>query len=164
MKEKIKFLQKQQEKEAEDLAVLPVAHELIYSYDYGDGWDVKITLEDCYYTENVFGAEKGSSLERGTNFSVTDKQVLADKIAFDMNNQKLGKAMALKVAMVAMKKRPVGLSVDGLSLMDDVGGIGGYIDFLRIIHGEDPDEKEDMKEWAKWMGWTGRMIKPENLL
>ena len=48
--------------------------------------------------------------------------------------------------------------------MDDVGGIGGYIDFLRVIHGEDPDEKEDMKEWAKWMGWTGRMIKPENLL
>ena len=164
MKEKINFLQKQQEKEAEDLAVLPVAHELIYSYDYGDGWDVKITLEDCYYTKNVFGAKKESSFDGGIIVPVTDKQVLADKTAFDMNNQKLGKAMALKVAMVAMKKKPVGLSVDGLSLMDDVGGIGGYIDFLRVIHGEDSDEKEDMKEWAKWMGWTGRMIKPENLL
>ena len=164
IKEKIKFLQKRQEKEAKDLDVLPVAHELIYSYDFGDGWDVKITLEDCYYTKNGFDAPKESSLEGGIIIPVTDKQVLADKTAFDMNNQKLGKAMALKVAMVAMKKKPVGLSVDGLSLMDDVGGIGGYIDFLRVIHGEDPDEKEDMKEWAKWMGWTGRMIKPENLL
>ena len=164
MKEKIKFLQKRQEKEAKDIDVLPVAHELIYSYDFGDGWDVKITLEDCYYTKNGFNAKKESGLEGGIIVPVTDKQVLADKAAFDMNNQKLGKAMALKVAMVAMKKKPVGLSVDGLSLMDDVGGIGGYIDFLRVIHGEDPDEKEDMKEWAKWMGWTGRMIKPENLL
>lgn len=162
--EKIKFLQKRQEKEAKDIDVLPVAHELIYSYDFGDGWDVKITLEDCYYTKNGFDAKKESSLEGGIIVPVTDKQVLADKTAFDMNNQKLGKAMALKVAMVAMKKKPVGLSVDGFSLMDDVGGIDGYIDFLRVIHGEDPDEKEDMKEWAKWMGWTGRMIKPENLL
>lgn len=164
IKEKIKFLQKRQEKEAKDIDVLPVTHELIYSYDFGDGWDVKITLEDCYYTKNGFDASKESSLEGGIIIPVTDKQVLADKTAFDMNNQKLGKAMALKVAMVAMKKKPVGISVDGLSLMDDVGGIGGYIDFLRVIHGEEPDEKEDMKEWAKWMGWTGRMIKPENLL
>ena len=164
IKNKIKFLQKRQENEAKDLPVLPVAHEIIYSYDYGDGWDIRINLENCYYTENGFDAGKESSMEGGIIIPVTDKQVLADKTAFDMNNQKLGKAMTLKVATVAMKKKPVGLSVDGLSLMDDVGGIHGYIDFLRVIHGEDPDEKEDMKEWAKWMGWTGRMVKPENLL
>ena len=143
---------------------MPVAHELIYSYDYGDGWDVRITFEDCYYTKDGFDAQKESGLEGGIIIPVTDKQVLADKTAFDMNNQKLGKAMTLKVATVVMKKKPVGLTVDGLSLMDDVGGIGGYVDFLRVIHGEDPDEKEDMKEWAKWMGWTGRMTKPESLL
>ncbi len=93
-----------------------------------------------------------------------DKQGLAYKTAFDMNNRKLGKAMTLKVATVAMRKKPIGLAVDGLSLMDDVGGIHGYIDFLRTIHGEDPDEKQDMKEWAKWMGWTGRMNTPETLI
>ena len=99
----------------------------------------------------------------GIVIPVTDKQVLADKTAFDMNNQKLGKAMTLKVATVVMKKKPIGLAVDGLSLMDDVGGIHGYIDFLRTIHGEDPDEKQDMKEWAKWMGWIGKMNTPETL-
>ena len=162
--DKIKLLQNRQEKETKDISVLPVAHELIYSYDYGDGWTVRISLEDCYYTKDAFDAQKESGLEGGIPVPVTDKQVLADKTAFDMNNQKLGKAMALKVATVAMKKKPVGLTVDGLSLMDDVGGIHGYIDFLRVIHGEDQDAKEDMKEWAKWMGWTGRMTKPEALL
>ena len=137
---------------------------MIYSYDYGDDWNVRITLEDCYYTKDRFDAYGESGLEGGFIIPVTDKQALADMTAFDMNNQKLGKAMALKIATVAVKKRPIALSVDGFCLMDDVGGIHGYVDFLRIIHGKDPNEKEDMKEWAKWMGWTGRMIKPENLL
>ena len=162
--DKIRFLEKRQEKEDNDLPVFPVAHELIYSYDYGDGWDVRITLEDCFYTKDRFDAQRESELSGGIVVPVTDKQVLVDKTAFDMNNQKLGKAMTLKVATVAMKKKPIGLAVDGLSLMDDVGGIHGYIDFLRIIHGEDSDEKQDMKEWAKWMGWTGRMNTPETLI
>ena len=162
--DKIKFLEKRQEKEAKDLSVLPVAHELIYSYDYGDGWDVRITLEDCYYTKDRFDAQRESGLVGGIIVPVSDKQVLADKTAFDMNNKKLGKAMALKVATVAMKKKPVGLEVDGLSLMDDVGGIHGYVDFLRVIHEGEQEEKDDVKEWAKWMGWTGRMTKPESLL
>ena len=162
--DKIKFLQKQQENEEEDLPVFPVAHELIYSYDYGDGWDVRITLEDCFYTKDRFDTQRETGLSGEIVVPVTDKQVLADKTAFDMNNQKLGKAMTLKVAFVAMKKKPIGLAVDGLSLMDDVGGIHGYIDFLRTIHGDDPDEKQDLKEWAKWMGWTGRMNTPETLI
>ena len=48
--------------------------------------------------------------------------------AFDKNNQKLSKSMALKVATVAMKKRPVCIALDGMSLMDDVGGILGTYD------------------------------------
>ena len=45
-----------------------------------------------------------------------------------------------------------GIYLDGMSLMDDVGGIHGYIDFIKTIHGKDEDEKEEMREWAKWMG------------
>ena len=162
--DRIKFLLKQQEEDDKDLSVLPVAHELTYEYDYGDGWEVKITLEDCYYTKNIFDAQRESGLSGAVVMPVTDKQVLADMTAFDKNNQKLNKSMALKVATVAMKKRPVCIALDGMSLMDDVGGIHGYIDFLRTIHGNDPDEREDMKSWGHWMGWTGRMNKPETLL
>lgn len=162
--DRIDFLERLQKEEEKDLPVYPVTHELVYSYDYGDGWDVKITLENCYNTMDRDDAQKESGLEGGIIVPVTEKRTLADKAAFDMYNQKLGKALALKVATVAMKNKPIGIAVDGLSLMDDVGGIQGYIDFLRILHGSDPDEREDMKEWAKWMGWTGRMPSPENLL
>lgn len=162
--DRIKFLIKQQEEDDKDHSVFPVAHELIYEYDYGDGWEVRITLEDCYYTKDRFDAQRESGLSGGIVIPVTDKQILADAMAFNMNNQKLSKGMALKVATVAMKKCPVCIALDGMSLMDDVGGIHGYIDFLRTIHGNDPDEREDMKSWGRWMGWTGRMNKPETLL
>lgn len=164
IEDKIKLLQKRQEQEPNDLSVLPVTHELVYTYDYGDNWGVKIILEDCYYTKSRFDVQQENNSKGGIVIPITDKQVLANKTAYDMNNQQLGKAMALKVATVAMKRKPVGISVDGLNLIDDVGGIQGYVHFLRVIHGNDPDEKEDMREWAKWMGWNGRMCKPETLL
>lgn len=60
--------------------------------------------------------------------------------------------------------RPVCVDADALPLCDDVGGIHGFCDMLAVLHGNDPEEKESMKEWARYMGWTGRMVKPENIL
>ncbi len=60
--------------------------------------------------------------------------------------------------------RPVCVDADGLSVCDDVGGIDGYCNMLEILHGEDDEEKEAMKEWSKNMGWSGRKVRPENLL
>ena len=57
--------------------------------------------------------------------------------------------------------------MDGLNLVEDVGGLHGFLDFLRGIHGEDSDLYDDpkgSKEWAKSLGWTGKMSKPENVL
>ena len=48
--------------------------------------------------------------------------------------------------------------------MDDVGGLGGFRDMLLALEGDDLEEKESYKEWARGMGWTGRMTKPENIL
>ena len=59
---------------------------------------------------------------------------------------------------------PVCTKVDGLNVMDDVGGISGLLNFYRIINGEDLDEKAEMREWARSLGWTGRMSKPENMV
>lgn len=59
---------------------------------------------------------------------------------------------------------PVCTKVDGLNAMDDVGGIFGLLNFYRIINSEDPDEKAEMREWARGLGWTGRMSKPENMV
>ena len=69
-----------------------------------------------------------------------------------------------QLAVVDVKRMPVCTKVDGLNVMDDVGGISGLLDFYRIINGEDPDEKAEMREWARGLGWTGRMSKPEKMV
>lgn len=138
MMDKIAFLQKRQENEEDDIPVIPVTDELIYAYDFGDGWEVRIRLSDCYYSEG--------------------------KTAYNMHNHAVDEDLSLKIATVASKRRPTCLAMDGMPLVDDVGGIGGFIDFLEKTHCNDSYEKEELKEWAKGMGWTGRMSKPENLL
>lgn len=34
------------------MPVLPITDELIYQYDFGDGWGVKITCVEQYYTQD----------------------------------------------------------------------------------------------------------------
>lgn len=69
-----------------------------------------------------------------------------------------------QLAVVDVKKMPICTKADGLNVMDDVGGISGLLDFYRIIYGDDPDEKAEMREWARGLGWTGRMSKPEKMV
>ncbi len=58
--------------------------------------------------------------------------------------------------------RPVCTAADGLPVMDDVGGIHGYCAFLA---GEDQyEDVGESRDWARSIGWTGRMSKPENML
>lgn len=65
---------------------------------------------------------------------------------------------------VYIYQRPVCVMADGLDVMDDVGGLYGYYDFLKIINGSAVQEKRDALAWAKGVGWTGRKKKPENIL
>jgi hypothetical protein len=60
--------------------------------------------------------------------------------------------------------RPVCVDADTLPVCDDVGGIHGYCNMLEILHGDDLEEKESMKKWARGMGWSGRSINPKNIL
>ena len=52
--------------------------------------------------------------------------------------------------------------------MDDVGGIRGYCELLKVVKGKEESEvsafesKEDAKDWARMMGWTGRKNKAKN--
>lgn len=102
---------------------------LIYSYDYGDGWEVEITCTDVYY-KDYKSTKDGESVE-----------------------------MVLKVGP------PICVETDGLSVLDDVGGVYGFIDFLRIIHQKTDIEKaEEYRAWAKSLGWTGRKQNSKTIL
>lgn len=121
-----------------DKAVIPLSDKLLYSYDYGDGWEIVITCTDIFeHTGNGFIGSKGKTASE---------------------------EISAQLSAVRSKRRPICIMADGLPLMDDVGGIGGYCEFLQTINGSDKEEKSYMKEWASDMGWTGRMVKPENIL
>ena len=61
-------------------------------------------------------------------------------------------------------EKPSCIHADGLCVLDDVGGIGGYCDFLETIHGSDKGEAQAYRQWARSLGWTGRLVAPDKLI
>ncbi len=166
----------------------PLTNEIIYKYDYGDGWEVKITCEAEYLagikSGEVIGFYEVSSAAGVTSVdgkdskdSVGDKSVdnTTDKTTDNTTVTPVERELSdLIFEKVIVDGEPVCVAADGLPVMDDVGGVPGYCDFLKCIKGgkgskndeagglyEDPKESRD---WARGMGWTGRMSKPENIL
>ena len=74
-------------------------------------------------------------------------------------------SLAEAKAIVKLKHRPVCLYRDGVSVMDDVGGMSGFADFLRTIYeGSDVDERRSMREWASSMGWSTHKVADKSIL
>ena len=143
--------------------IVQITDELTYLYDYGDGWEVRITCEEGYHAdwendEFDYGSADGHEILE--HIMTMDEE----PVFYDSNNTKLSEEMQNTLEEILLLQKPLCIFADGLNVMDDVGGYGGYIDFLETIHGTDRDAAEDMRGWAKWMGWTGRKSKPENML
>ena len=120
---------------------VPFAKELYYVYDYGDDWCVKIVCESAY-------AKKGRTF-------------------VDLDGEMIPEDLLDRISEVYQEKCPICIKADGINVMDDVGGLYGFEDFLRKINSECPEDKEEtesLMEWAKRMGWTGKRKKPENVL
>ena len=66
--------------------------------------------------------------------------------------KKTVRAAIKKVCMIA---RPLILAADGYQLVEDCGGLCGYIEMLRAIENGD----EEMKNWANGMGWQKKIDK-----
>ena len=107
---------------------------IYYSYDFGDGWKIKITvMDDCR----------------------------------DLVEQ--GRITQLKIDRANIKcrelYRPVTLAADGEMLLDDIGGVSGYADFLDVLNDDtsgmneeerakDKAEKKEILDWARNIhGW-----------
>lgn len=126
-------------------SVLPVTQNLIYRYDYGDNWEVNITVENVFFT-TVDGEWTGFAKEGMQGISPEDLDAVAEKY------------------------RPLCIAKDGIELVDDVGGIHGFCNMLETIYGYDPfdersvREREEILSWASMMGWFGRRINPKQTL
>ena len=125
-------------------SVYPVTEQLIYRYDYGDGWEVLIRCENAYKQDET-GMWK------------------------DMNGE-TPDVSAENLSEVAAKHRPVCIQKDGIELVDDVGGIHGFCEMLQVIYEcdmnneEKVEAREDILGWADMMGWSGRKISPKQTL
>jgi len=72
---------------------------------------------------------------------------------------------------VIEKYKPVCIHQDGMFLLDDVGGMGGFIHMLEILNSpDDPDETDETetkgytRRWAQGMGWSTRKIANKQML
>lgn len=130
--------------EENDPEVIPALTALIYKYDYGDGWEVKITCTNTWYNQ-------GDSSAKGAKYTDADSELAEGDLAKIIDK-------------VWRRERPVCIAWDGVNVLDDVGGIGGFCDFLQEINGPDQERKKELKSWARYLGWTGRMSKAENIL
>lgn len=67
--------------------------------------------------------------------------------------------------MVLNEHRPVCIHKDGVSLLDDVGGLSGFADFLGIVYeSEDKQERDEHRAWAKSLAWSEKKIANKKIL
>ena len=143
----------------DDKRVLPVSDGLVYFYDYGDGWEVKITCTDGFYVNDRYDDPNGLAPA-----CLDGEQATEEMCVYNIRGEYIEGEEAGDIVKVMMYDKPECVAVDGLPVMDDVGGPYGYISFLQELHEGEPEEREENKSWARGMGWTGRMPKAKSVL
>lgn len=145
-----------------DPEISPFLNELYYLYDFGDDWCIRITCENRYKRqEESDSPEKNGKI---TNRAKKNKDGITTYRYFDEDENEIKGAERDRLAEVDVKKHPVCIASDGVSLVEDPGGIYGFYEMLKTLAGNDVEEKESLKQWARGLGWTGRISKPENML
>ncbi len=118
----------------EQPVVLPVAHKLIYNYDFGDNWLVEISRR-----KNCIDVLKTGELTE--------------------------EALRTAEQAVIENHKPVCISKKGAFVMDDVGGMHGYAEFLlTIFKSDDLEEKKSLRTWAESLGWSRRNVALDKML
>ena len=151
----------------------PFTNTLLYNYDFGDDWWVRITAESIYtlkaeseevtnaILQAIYRDEAGGAGDESPDLGIfSDGQ----GTFLDQNGEIPDDETSRRLMQVLETGKPECVAADGLNLVEDVGGIGGYLDFLETLKRGTSEEKEEMRTWAKSLGWTGRKKKPENML
>ena len=142
------------EKTGEDPDIVAIYHEnLIRSYEMSlMGLQVKVANEPFFKTIYY-------NYDYGDDWWV---KITCDEIYTSIHD--IPYAPDERLEEIVNKNKPLCIAADGMNVVDDCGGIYGFLRMLRTINGKDKDEARNMKEWARSLGWTGRMYKPENML
>ena len=119
----------------------------------------------CTYTALTTVRMQAQSHRIYYSYDYGDGWDVSIELTEDYYEEDLDGQEGMVIQSVLNDHSPVCVDADGLPVFDDVGGVGGYIDFLTTIHlNENEEERDQAREWARSLGWTGRAVKPENLL
>ena len=144
----------------DNVPVLPITDELIYQYDFGDGWGVKITCIEQYCTKDRLD-------DAGNQFvavSLDNQDWLDETRVYNHMDEQIISEEREMIVKAGLLRKLTCTYADGLSVFDDVGGIYGFADFLIELHEGESEDRESCKVWASSLGWTGREIKPKSML
>ena len=140
--------------------VIPMTDELIYRYDFGDGWCVSITCEEQYFIKDRIDDANG----RFVVVPMDNQAWLKDTRVYNHLGEQIFDEEREIIASVGLFRKLRCIYSDGLNVLDDVGGIYGFASFLEELHEGEPEERENCKMWSSNMGWTGREAKPKSVL
>jgi hypothetical protein len=133
---------------------MPVTDEIIYEYDFGDGWEVSIKSVESYYDDSDYFKDALGKYS-------TNKVEIHDSKGDTVSDE-----LAQKIVDVINDHKPICIDSSGVNLLDDVGGPIGFINMLRELN--EPSSKEtfeNIKEWAfELMSWNQSEIVPDTLL
>lgn len=152
--------------------LLPLTDTLFFNYDFGDDWLIRLTCTDVYCRNDPavdFHMESiGEDMDPDTVCDLVKKglgkEFPEDSVYLDKDGKKIRGALYRAVRRAEMEKMPFCISAEGLPLVEDVGGIQGYFDFIRNIYRGDEEMASSLREWARGLGWKGIVGKPENIL
>ncbi len=158
----------------------PITNTLYFHYDYGDDWLFKITCREIYTLQSnqISEKETETALKKAKKQLTTPNPTIENKLIAcdwgkdyqqeytftDTKNRELHNMLYRPLCTAYLEKRPVCTHAEGLSLIEDVGGPTGFFEFIRDIHGNDPDNAPDLREWARSKGWKETVPKPAGLL
>ncbi len=70
-----------------------------------------------------------------------------------------------KRILIRNKYKPICINKDGMSVMDDVGGMAGFADFLETIYeGEDKEESANVLVLAQSLDWSTKKVPAKKML
>ena len=75
-----------------------------------------------------------------------------------------GAVSQVLIDQVSSKLSPRCIAMDGLNVMDDVGGMDGFQKLLAALNADESEEKERAKSHISRMGWKAAIDKPEDVL
>ena len=140
--------------------VYPLFSSIMYNYDYGDDWFVKISCEKVYLQRKVTPARDF--------YGYPEDLKAAERIICEDARGEVSPALAEQLNRVYESGKPECIALDGMMVLDDVGGTHGFYERLQTLYGAEPEakdgERNGMKQWARGQGWNGRMPDKDKII